>query len=72
MKRPKPVRNIDDAINFLGYWARFSTGEMSRHMAGALDVLVRLDCENVELRNRNVDLARKNETLEAKQGGEGL
>lgn len=69
-KRPKPIRDVDDAMTWLSYWARFTTGDMSRNMGGILDVMVRMDLEMAELRERCTGLAKRLETLEAK--GEGL
>lgn len=69
-KRPRPIRDVDDAMTWLSYWARFTSGDMSRHMAGILDVMVRMDLELAEVRERCAGLAKRLETLEAK--GEGL
>lgn len=69
-KRPKPIRDVDDAMTWLSYWSRFTTGDMSRNMAGILDVMVRMDLEAAELRERCTGLAKRLETLEAK--GDGL
>lgn len=73
-KRPGPVDNIDDAMTWLSYWARFSTGELSRNMAGILDVLCEMDLEMERLRARCSALAHRNERLEAnnEKGGEEL
>ena len=70
-KRPKPVRDFEDAITWLSYWSRFTTGDMSRNMAGILDVMLRMDFEAEELRARLVGMAKANEIREAR-GGEGL
>lgn len=70
MKRPKPIRDVDDAMTWLSYWSRFTTGDMSRNMAGILDVMVRMDLEMAELRERCTSIAKRLETLEAK--GDGL
>ncbi len=73
-KRPRPVRDLDDAMTWLSYWSRFTSGEMSRNMAGILNVLVQMDLEMSELRERCTSLAQRNERLEAarEKGGEGL
>lgn len=70
MKRPKPIRDVDDAMTWLSFFARFSDGDLRRNTAGVLDVLVRMDLEAAELRERCTGLAKRLETLEAK--GEGL
>lgn len=65
-RRPKPVRDIDDAMTWLSFFARFSDGDLRRNTAGVLDVLVRMDLEMAELRERCTGLAKRLETLEAK------
>ena len=69
-KRPRPVSDIDDAMTWLSFFARFSEGDLRRNTAGVLDVLVRMDLEMAELRERCTSIAKRLETLEAK--GEGL
>ena len=69
-KRPRPVEDVEDAMTWLGYWARFTTGDLSRNAEGCLNVLVEMDMEIESLRQRCASLAKRLETLEAK--GEGL
>lgn len=69
-KRPRPIRDMDDAMTWLAYFARFAEGDLRRHATGILDVMVRMDLEAAELRERCTGLAKRLETLEAK--GEGL
>lgn len=71
MKRPQPVRDLDDALTWLSFFARFAEGDLARNADGVLSVLLKLDCENEELRARLVGMARANEIREAKEG-EGL
>lgn len=69
-KRPRPIRDIDDAMTWLSFFARFAEGDLGRNAAGVLDVLVRMDIEMESLRGRCAGLAKSLETLEAK--GDGL
>ena len=69
-KRPKAVRDIEDAYTFLAYWSRFNTGDIARNMAGCLDVLTKLDLDLEETRQRCATLAARLEQLEASQSKE--
>ena len=73
-KRPRPVRDIEDAMCWLSFMGRFTDGELKRNCAGILNVLVQMDLEMAELRERCTALAQRNERLEAghEKGGEGL
>lgn len=70
-KRPKPVRDLDDACTWLAFFSRFAEGDLARNADGVLSVLLKLDCENEELRARLVGMAKAHEIREAR-GGEGL
>ena len=74
MRRPRQVRDIDDAMTWLSFMARFADGDLRRNAAGILDVLVQMDLEMEQLRARCYALAQRNERLEAvhERGGEGL
>ena len=73
-KRPGPVENIDDAMTWLSFMARFAGGDLSRNATGILDVLCEMDMEMERLRARCSALAHRNERLEAgnEKGGEEL
>lgn len=66
MRRPKPVQDIDDAIAWLSFMARFTQGDLRCIAAGILDVIAEMDLEMEELRARCSSLAQKLELLEAK------
>lgn len=65
------VRDFDDAVTFLSYWARFIKGETARNCAGCLHVLLSIEDQLKETQARCVELARRLEAVEAK-GGDGL
>jgi hypothetical protein len=72
-KRPRPVKDIDDAMTWLSFMARFTDGDLRRNCAGILDVLVQMDLHMEELRSRCSALAQRNERLEAgNEKGDGL
>lgn len=70
-RRPPPVRDLEDAVTWLSFFSRFSEGDLAANAGGTLDVLLRIDAENEELKQRCTALARHAEMLEARQG-EGL
>jgi hypothetical protein len=67
-KRPRPVRDLDDACTWLSFFARFSDGDLARNADGVLSVLLKIDCENEELRARCIALSRTLELIEARKG----
>lgn len=67
-RRPRPVADIDDAMTYLGFMARFATGESRANAEGCMNVLLEMDLEIESLRQRCASIAKRLETLEAKQG----
>lgn len=72
MKRRKPVSNLDDAMTWLAFMARFCESDMARHARGCLQVIYTLDEDLNEARARCAALAARLEKLEATQQGDGL
>ena len=70
-KRTQPVRDLEDAVTWLSFFARFSDGDLAANAGGTLDVLLRIDAENEEAKARCTALAMRLEQLESRQG-EGL
>jgi len=71
-KRPKAVKDVYDALTWLSYGARFTTGEPSKHFAGCRDVIFELHDELESTRQRCAALAARLEKLEATKDKEGL